>query len=76
LWPRAWRARKIDRPPGESASEDGIRRRAKGRVDRVLARIGQSFELIKPAAANDADGWFLHRRVIRVRRLSLKTLIW
>jgi hypothetical protein len=34
----------------------------------VLARIGQSFELIKPAAANDADGWFLHRRVLRVRR--------
>jgi hypothetical protein len=34
----------------------------------VLNRIGQSFELIEPAAANDTDGWFLHCRVLRVRR--------
>ena len=47
-----------NRAPPNSSSNDDIRRRAKGRLDDVLAGLGQGIDLVEAAASDDANGWF------------------
>ena len=54
--PAAVPREKINPPAVNFAADDCIRRRAKRRLDRVLLRIGESFDLVKAASADDADG--------------------
>ena len=53
-----------DLPPRELAAEDRVGRRAERGVDDVFAGIGETFDLVKAAAADDADGWWVHRAVL------------
>ena len=60
---------KKDLPPRELAAEDRVGRWTEGSFDDVFAGVGETFDLVKAAAADDADGWVLHRDVLR-RRLG------
>ena len=42
----------------EFSAEQGIRRRAKRRADSGPFLVGEAFDVVKPAAANDADAMF------------------
>ena len=64
---------KIDLPAREAPAHDHLRRIAPRRRDAVLRHVGQPLHMVKAAAADHADGWFLHARgVNRLRRRYLK----
>src|SRR5277367_509333 len=63
---------KIDLPTTKLAAHDHIRRLAKRRLDEMLRDVGDALDLVKAAAADDADGWCCHatRDRGRERRMS------
>ena len=62
-WPRPCRARKTTLRPAEFAGEQIVRGRAKGRFDLDPFLVGESLEVVKAGAADDADAMFRHARI-------------
>ena len=48
---------KVNLPARDFAADDRIGRIAERRLDLLLLRVGEPFDLVKSAPADDADGW-------------------